>query len=600
MNKLSSALGALAVIAICVVFILQFRPASNATRTDTGPDCAVTVRGTCISAAWFRAASRLAPPPGADPGRLRAMGFGKKVADGLLEAWLLNQDAKRLGMGVSDDEVTREIGQGHAHVSLPVADQRQMAYSFQLVDGAIRQIPVKNGKTKKFDARLAEKNIRTYTQMSPAEFREYQRSEILAERMRQIVKSRVRVAEAEAFEAFSQEKSTVTLDYIRFAKRFYRELVVDASRKAVDAWADGNKDEIDKVWEARKAQIMPECRNVREIYVRLDEAATDEDKAKARAKIDRARARIEHGEDFAEVAAKMSDVASGAFGGDVGCFAKGRRPKPYEDAVNALAAGKVSDVVTTERGFFLIKLEQIAKDADAEKLARAQIARELYVDHEVERLTAEAAKNVAAAVKGGKTMKDALDLYLAELAQSAPKHDDQKADDKKADDKKNDKKADDKKKGDDKKADDKNDDDRPVYTFANHPDRPIIETTLPFNASSSDFIPGLRAPSDLARTVFALEKPGDMPSDVTRYDEGYLVVQLKEKTPASKEQWEKNRELYLGAMRAAKQDDALTAYVKRLSAQLGSDAKYTSKLVDDKPAKPGENAPAPIDDDMGE
>jgi peptidyl-prolyl cis-trans isomerase D len=589
-NKLSSALGAIAVIAIAVVFILQFRPASNATPTATGPLCAVEVGGSCISAAWFKASSRLAPPPGADPARLRAISFGKKVADGLLEAWLLNQDAKRLGIAVGDEEVTAEIGAGRAHVSLPVAEQRQLAQSWQLVDESVRQIPVKSPKTKKFDAKFAEKNIRSYSQMSPAEFRDYQRSEILAARMRDLIKSRVRIAEGEAYEQFSLEKSTVTLDYVRFDERFFADLVVDTTQKTADAWAESNKAELDKFWDSHKAQVLPECRSVREIWVKLDEAATDEDKAKARAKIDRARARIEHGEDFADVAARMSDGGTASLGGEIGCVPKGTKPKPYEDAVSALAAGKVSDVVTTEKGYFLIKLDQIAKDADAEKLGRSQSARILFLNHEVRRLAEEGATKVAAAVKGGKSMKEALDLYLAELAKATadvrPKADDKK-------------KTDDKKKADDKKAGDKNEDDRPPLTFENHPYRPTIETTLPFNVAG-DPIPGVAQSADLVRVAFQLEKAGEAPATPFPFDHGYVAVQLKERTPASQETWDKNREFYVAAMRAAKQNDALVVYVKRLQAKLGSDAKFTQKFVDEKAQKPGDNAPPPMDDDPGE
>src|SRR5689334_13335550 len=88
-NKLSSVLGAAAVIAIAVVFILQFRPASNGPRGDDGPQCAVEVHGTCaVSSGQFWAAYRLISG-NADPGKLKAMGMRRKVADGLLEQWLL-------------------------------------------------------------------------------------------------------------------------------------------------------------------------------------------------------------------------------------------------------------------------------------------------------------------------------------------------------------------------------------------------------------------------------------------------------------------------------------------------------------------------------
>ena len=583
-NKLSSAFGAILVLAIAVVFIVQFRPASNAARTDSGPQCAFEVRGSCISKASYQAAYRLIRA-NADGSRLRSMGFGGRVADGLLEAWLLNQDAKRLGLSIGDEEVTSEIAAGRAHVSLPASDVRQLGYQLQLGEDLIRQIPVKSPKTKKFDAKYAEKQIRFYSMMSPAEFRDYQRSEMLAGRMRELIKSRVRIGENEAYDQFSREKSTATLDYARFDRRFFADLLVDTSQKAIDFWSDAHKEEVDKAWEGRKAQVLPECRSVREIFVKLEDGATDEEKAKAKARIDHADARIRKGDDFADVARAVSDGVTASRGGELGCLLKGKAPKPLEEAAAKLAAGKVSDVVTADAGYYLVKVEQIAKDAEAEKLGRAQTAKELYLAHESDRLAVEASKKVAAALKGGKPLKEALDQFMSELPKPAePK-------------KKDDKKADEPKKGDKTPAPGA-DLDRPELTAQNHPARPTVETTLPFNVSNEP-IPGVRASAELAKIAFGLEKPGDAPADIVPFDAGYLTVQLKEKTPASKEQWDKNKEFYLGAMRAAKANDALMAYVKRLRAQLAPEAKPDPRVVDDK-AQKGGDAPAPTDDDSGE
>ncbi len=584
MNKFSSALGAIAVMAIAVVFILQFRPASNAARTDTGPQCAVEVRGSCISRSTFVAARRLIAS-GADPAQTRSMGLGKRVADGLLEAWLLGEDAKRLGISVSDAEVTAEIASGRAHVSLPAAFVESLGQNRQLGDDCIRMIPVKSPKTKKFDAKYAEKQIRYVSQMSPAEFREYQRSEMIASRMRDIVKSRVRVSEAEAEERFSRERSTATLDYVRFDRRYYTDLLVDASPKAVDAWIDAHKEEVDKAWESRKAQILPECRSASEIVAKLQEAPTDDEKAKARAKVERARDRIAKGEDFAAVARAMSEGVTAARGGEIGCIAKGVIPKPLEAATLALAEGKVSDVIEGDAGYYLIKLDQIAKDADAEKVGRAQAGKELYLRHESDRLAVEASKKIAAAVSGGKSLKDALELYLAELkpadgAVGLP----QGKKDKKAEEKKGDKPV------------AKSEDDREPLTLKNHPAVPVLETTLPFNIANAP-IPGVRESAELSRIAFALEKPGDAPNDIIPADFGYVVIQLKEKTPAGKEAWDKVRDIYMGAMRGAKATDALVLYVKRLSGQLAGDAKFTAALVDDKVQKGGDKDAPPADDD---
>jgi peptidyl-prolyl cis-trans isomerase D len=601
-NKLSSVLGAAAVIAIAVVFILQFRPASNAARTDAGPTCAVEVHGTCaVDAGQFWAAYRLIAG-NADPAKLKAMGMRRKVADGLLEQWVLNQDAKRLGVSISEGDINDDVFKGRAHVSLPAQDIAQLGYNLQLQGrrgelgpDTVREIPVKGPKGKHFEQKIYEKNVRSFTRLSPEDFRAFQRNELVAARMRDLIRARVRVSEAEAFDQYSRDKSTATLDYIRFDRRFYADLVVDMSQKAIDAWAESHKEDVDKTWEGRKAQILPECRSVREIVVKLDGiTASEEEKTKAKAKIDRAKERLAKGEDFTDVARSMSDGATASRGGEVGCLLKGKAPKPLEDAANALAAGKVSDVVTLETGLYLIKLDQIAKDADAEKVGRAQTAKELYLTQEAERITLESAKKVAAAVKGGKSLKDALDQHLAELAKAKPAEEkkDKKADDKKKADK-------DKKKGDEKAEEKKDEDARAPVTLENHPSRPTVETTLPFNVSGEP-IPGAHAASDLTKIAFGLEKPGDSNGDVVNYEFGYLTIALKEKTPASREAWDKDREYYIGSMRAYKQNDALIAYVKRLQAAMASDAKYTKDLVEEPKGRPEDSAPAPGPMDDGE
>lgn len=580
MNKLSSVLGAAAVIAIAVVFILQFRPASNAGATNTGPTCAVEVHGTCAATAnEFWAAYRLIAA-NADPGRLKAMGLRRKVADGLLEQWLLNQDAKRLGITISEDDLSSELFHGRARVSLPAADIHQLGYSFQLGDDLIRYFAVKSPKTKKFDPKVYDKEIRFRTKLSTIDFRTFQKQEIIAARMRDLVRSRARVSEDEAFEQYARDKSTVTLDYVRFDRRFYADLIVDVSPKAIEAWSAAHKDDLDKVWEARKAQILPECRSVREIVFKLDATtASDAEKAKVKARVERAKERLAKGEDFADVARSMSDGSTANRGGVVGCLLKGKAPKPLEDAVNALGAGKVSDVVTTESALYLLKVDTIVKDADAEKLGRHQTAREIYVAQEAERLALESARNVIAAVKGGKSLKDALDLHLADLKAKLPEGD----------------KKDEKKDGDKKADDKKTADERAPLTLDNHPNRPTIETTLPFNASG-DPISGVRATAELTKTAFGLEKAGDVAGDPVAYDDGQIAIVLKEKTPASKEAWDKDREYYLANMRAYKANDALIAYVKRLHGQLAADAKYTKELVEEPKGQPQDQG-APAGDD---
>ncbi|WP_438001306.1 peptidylprolyl isomerase [Sorangium sp. So ce185] len=598
MNRLSQIFGAAIVIAIAVVFIVQFRPNTGPVQS-TASTCAVEVRGSCISSVEFNASRNLLAMRSVDENRLRAMGYRRLTAEGLYERWLLNEDAKRLGITVSDDELTSELVAGRVRVSLPADKIRQVGYALNLREDLIRYLDVRNRQTKKFDSKQYEKQIRAITKMSPTDFRDYQRKELVAARMRDLIRARVRVGENEAFEQFSREKSTRTLSYVRFDRRFYGDLVVDTSEKAVQAWADANKEELDKAWEGRKAQYLPECRVARDLMVEVKPAEAEQGpeagKAAAKARIEAAVQRLKKGESFADVARGASDDPSAARGGELGCVTKGRLSKPVEDKLFAMKAGEVSDIVETEDGFHVIKLEQIAKDADAEKIGRLETARDLYTAHESERLAAEAAKQVLAAAAGGKSLDDALAAHLAQLAPAKDKAGaGAKAGEQPAAAKQDGSKDEAAKEGGQAEPGEA----RPPYTMANHPNRPTVETSLPFNVSGSP-ITDARDSTEAARIAFQLDKPGDLPKDVVALENGYAVIQLKEKTSASQEQWDKDREFYTAAMRAAKQNDALVGYIRRLKSTIGSEVKYDQNLLkESKPADDGSGEPAlPIEDE---
>lgn len=129
---------------------------------------------------------------------------------------------------------------------------------------------------------------------------------------------------------------------------------------------------------------------LREIYEsRADQYASQEerqashiliegDSEEARAKAEAALQRVRGGEDFAAVAAELSDdPVSAEEGGDLGLIQRGQLEGPFEDALFAMEEGEVAGPVQTDFGFHIIKLEDIkAPELPAFEEIRDELARD--------------------------------------------------------------------------------------------------------------------------------------------------------------------------------------------------------------------------------
>jgi peptidyl-prolyl cis-trans isomerase D len=107
----------------------------------------------------------------------------------------------------------------------------------------------------------------------------------------------------------------------------------------------------------------------------------------------KARARIDGGESFAEVAKQVSaDEATRAEGGELGTFPRGRMMPTFDEVAFALEVGKPSGPVKTDRGVHLILVESHdpASQTPFEEVAE-KLATEILRDDRA----AEAARNAA-------------------------------------------------------------------------------------------------------------------------------------------------------------------------------------------------------------
>ncbi|MBL8743657.1 MAG: peptidylprolyl isomerase, partial [Myxococcales bacterium] len=425
MNRLSSLLGGLAVIAIAIVFVVSFGPGGGRNQLQAGPECASEVHGKCIKASHFWATYRLVAG-GLDSNQADALQLKRRLIEGLEERELLLADAKRLGVSISDEEVTKELVAGRVRFSLPSTMDPSIIAALRIDPTGTRLIGPQfvDKKTQRFSAEAYKKTVTELTRLSESDYREYQRAELIAARMRSLIMARARISEGEALDDFNAEKTTAKIKFLRLRPGFYRDRAIDQSDKAVDAWAEKNAGDIDKALEERKKELGGECRDVSHIMVLLDKGARPDAKAAARAKIDAAKKRLEK-EDFNAVAREVSeDPTTRNDGGHLRCITKSEMAgdlQPLGDALFALKeAGNTTDVLESPRGFHLMKLDKITQGADAEKALRARTARELYLAAEAKRLVGEGAKEIQAAVKAGKPFEEALATHLAKYPAKAP------------------------------------------------------------------------------------------------------------------------------------------------------------------------------------
>jgi peptidyl-prolyl cis-trans isomerase D len=174
----------------------------------------------------------------------------------------------------------------------------------------------------------------------------------------------------------------------------------------VKAFAAKEAARIDKFYQDNAARFdQPKKVRASHILVRVGDGVTDE---AARKKLEAAAARLQKGEDFAKVAAAVSeDDNTKARGGDVGFFASGTMEQAFADAAFALQPGQVSAPVKTAAGWHLIKVTEVVqpKKVTLEE-ARPEIAGELLQKDRIAALLREKAEAALKAAKGGKALAD--------------------------------------------------------------------------------------------------------------------------------------------------------------------------------------------------
>lgn len=272
--------------------------------------------------------------------------------------------------------------------------------------------------------------------LSTGEFEENVRQGMLVEQLVDVVRRGVHVNEAEALEEFRRGSDKIVLDYVKVSSADLRDAVevtddelaayfaendeayrvgdgaiVRYLEYAPESFADPSSisdAEITSYYEANLDEEFTQKEKVgaRHILKSFDGDTSDENKAAKRAEIDAVMERLNAGEDFAEVAKEASeDKGSGASGGDLGLFARGRMVKPFEEAAFELEVGQTSDVVESAFGYHIIKVyDRQAGGVTSLEDARDDIALKLAKDSAADE-TFDAVSDDALAIQDGVSLE---------------------------------------------------------------------------------------------------------------------------------------------------------------------------------------------------
>lgn len=102
----------------------------------------------------------------------------------------------------------------------------------------------------------------------------------------------------------------------------------------------------------------PEMVRARHILVRLMQNSTTAEKTEARTRAEAAHKRVIAGENFATVAGEVSEGQEASNGGDMGFFARDSMMPALTNVAFALEIGKISDIIETQFGFHILKVEE--------------------------------------------------------------------------------------------------------------------------------------------------------------------------------------------------------------------------------------------------
>jgi peptidyl-prolyl cis-trans isomerase C len=228
--------------------------------------------------------------------------------------------------------------------------------------------------------------LRAIIDTMPASAREAARGERRRDFAEELVKIKLLAEEArrqklDQSAAFQAQAAFYSDNLLAGAVFQHMVTTTPVDEKAARAWYDQHKSEFERI---RARHIL--IRTVGSpVPLRPEHKDLTDEEALAKAK--EIRKKLETGVDFSVVANNESDdTGSGANGGDLGFFQRGKMVPAFDQAVWAMNPGQISDPVRSPFGYHIIKVDQReAKSFDevrpeVEKRLRTELAQQALAE----------------------------------------------------------------------------------------------------------------------------------------------------------------------------------------------------------------------------
>lgn len=296
------------------------------------------------------------------PEMAQQMGLPRQVLNSLVDRALLSQEAERLNLTATPEEVRRKL------LTMPTFMQDGKFVGMELYNryvtgslGYASAADFEEDLAREITVSKIESALTSSIVISPkAAESEYKRMNenakiryVLLPAAQQAATIAVTPAEVEAYYKANQSK------YTHGEQRTIRYLLADYNK--LRAEIKPTDENLRKFYEDnRETYKTQEAAKVQHILVKVDQGAAPEADTAARAKADDLVKQLRAGADFGTLArANSDDPSSSALGGDMGFVERGATVEPFERAIFSIPLNQISDPIRTpEFGYHIVRVSE--------------------------------------------------------------------------------------------------------------------------------------------------------------------------------------------------------------------------------------------------